>query len=333
MGPRLLFIGHLDTNGCRTLDYFPFLREQGADPAYRGLPRERGERLRLLDEAAEYDLVLLHRRLLKRGEFLRLRRNAKRLVYDFDDPVAARSSRHRRMASRMRARRFARTVGAADAVVVSNDALAGQARAVAPCERLLVVPSTCSGKTFPPKGAYPAADPVVLGWLGSAGTVRYLESLTPTLEALQADRPGAFVVRVVSNGFPDGVRYLLDCRTWTADREASDLTGFDVALLPLPEDAWTAARGTGKVFRYMAAGLPVVSAPVGTPRDVIREGEDGFFAADPAAWGERLRALVGDAALRERIGRAARASFEARHSLEVHVPRLWALFRELLGGG
>lgn len=331
MTRRILYIGHADTNGCRTTDYFPYLREQGAEPVYRGLPQERPGRLRLYDEAREYDLVFLQRRLLRRGEFARLRASARRLVYDFDDPVGTRRPRRGAVASLQRARRFARTVAAADAITVSNEALERQARAVAPDARVLVFPSTCAARSYPAKGRLPANSPVVLGWLGSSGSVRYLEALTPVLERLQASRAGAFVVRAVSDAFPDGVRYLLDCRPWAADREVGDLHGFDAALLPLPDDAWAAARGGGKLFRYMAAGLPVASSAVGTPLGILRDGEDGLFALSPGEWEGVLTRLIDDAVLRERLGRAARAAFETRHSVESHAPRVWAFLRDVAG--
>jgi glycosyltransferase involved in cell wall biosynthesis len=82
-----------------------------------------------------------------------------------------------------------------------------------------------------------------------------------------------------------------------------------------------------------ACGLPVVTTRVGNMPELIRDGENGFFverdAADIAA---KLRRLRDDPGLRERLGRAARATAEQwdwRHQ----AARYDAMFREVLGDG
>lgn len=64
----------------------------------------------------------------------------------------------------------------------------------------------------------------------------------------------------------------------------------------------------GAQIQAMACGLPVVSTdcPFG-PREVIREGENGYLVpvGDAAALAARALAVLTDAALRQRLGRAA----------------------------
>jgi glycosyltransferase involved in cell wall biosynthesis len=66
------------------------------------------------------------------------------------------------------------------------------------------------------------------------------------------------------------------------------------------------------VTEALARGLPVLAAEVGGVAEAVGHGEDGTRPAllvppgDPAALGAALRAWLGDAALRERLRRAAR---------------------------
>jgi glycosyltransferase involved in cell wall biosynthesis len=67
--------------------------------------------------------------------------------------------------------------------------------------------------------------------------------------------------------------------------------------------------GTGvktKVVEAMAAGLPVVSTPLGVEGIGATDGEHCLVAEDAAAMAAGLRALADDAALAARIGGAAR---------------------------
>ncbi len=81
----------------------------------------------------------------------------------------------------------------------------------------------------------------------------------------------------------------------------------------------------------MATGLPVVGTRVGGIREVIVDGETGFFVspAAPAELAARVGELLADPKLRRRMGRAGRRRVEERFSHEVYAARILALYREL----
>jgi glycosyltransferase involved in cell wall biosynthesis len=62
------------------------------------------------------------------------------------------------------------------------------------------------------------------------------------------------------------------------------------------------------ILEAMAAGLPVVVTTIGANPDVVRDGVDGFLVPprDPAALADAVGRLVGDPALRARMGASAR---------------------------
>ena len=67
------------------------------------------------------------------------------------------------------------------------------------------------------------------------------------------------------------------------------------------------------------AGLPVVASDVEGPAELIEDGRTGllFPPGDAQRLATQLETLAGDPALRERLGSAARAAFEASYDLEV----------------
>jgi glycosyltransferase involved in cell wall biosynthesis len=55
---------------------------------------------------------------------------------------------------------------------------------------------------------------------------------------------------------------------------------------------------------------------------LVRDGETGFLAATPDQWRERLRQLLGDARLRQRLGAAGRALVAERYDVSVAAARV-----------
>lgn len=72
----------------------------------------------------------------------------------------------------------------------------------------------------------------------------------------------------------------------------------------------------------MAAGRAIISSDQGGMPELIRDGENGLLArnAEPASYVASLERLIEDAALRERLGRAARRSIEASYT-DLHIAR------------
>ena len=97
-----------------------------------------------------------------------------------------------------------------------------------------------------------------------------------------------------------------------------------------PDDPFQQRKSTAKVVSYMAAGLPVVCTPSEADRRVITHGKTGFFATGDREWHACLRALVTDAALRERIGRAARQHALERYGADRIATDYLRLFDRLL---
>jgi len=82
----------------------------------------------------------------------------------------------------------------------------------------------------------------------------------------------------------------------------------------------------------MAHGLPCVVSDLGGTRDVIEPDANGLLVTpdDPDRLAEALARLGGDPALRARLGAAARATIEARYSLDSVARRYIELYRGLL---
>lgn len=86
------------------------------------------------------------------------------------------------------------------------------------------------------------------------------------------------------------------------------------------------------ILEAMRAGLPVIASDVGGVRESVRDGETGFLVPgeDVSALCNRLRLLLTSPALRLQMGRAGRALYEERYSIERLVAQTTAVYSAVL---
>jgi glycosyltransferase involved in cell wall biosynthesis len=119
---------------------------------------------------------------------------------------------------------------------------------------------------------------------------------------------------------------------WRKATDVEDLREFDVGVYPLPHDEWVLGKSGLKALQYMALGVPPVVEGIGVNLDIVRHGENGFIASDWDEWVERLRWLVRDPTLRERLGAEARRTVEERDSVRATAPVYRRVLDAALGG-
>ena len=150
--------------------------------------------------------------------------------------------------------------------------------------------------------------------MGTPGNLRNLEAVAPALAEV-CRRHGARV-RVVCSVEPRLPDVPVEFVRWSAEREVEDLLPLDVGLAPLLDGPRQRCKCALKSLQYMAAGLPVVTSPVGANRTVVRDGETGFHVESAGDWTRSLDRLIVDAGLRRRMGDQGRRDVETRWSFD-----------------
>lgn len=300
--------------------FAPALNAAGWSLTLRALARGACRRWLQFARAAEYDSVILQRKLLPLWQLVHLRRAARHLVFDFDDAVLYRDSYDPRGPHcRRRAARFARTVRTADTVIAGNDFLADCAlRAGARPERVRVIPTCVEPGDYPPGQAAAGRDGspggLDLVWIGSSSTLQGLEQRTPLWERLAREVPGVRL-RVICDRFPRFESMPVVPVPWDAATEAAALAAGDVGVSWIPDDVWSRGKCGLKVLQYQAAGLPVLANPVGVHPEMVVHEVSGMLAETDDEWVAAVQRLAGDAGLRQQMGTAARASVETGYSV------------------
>lgn len=119
------------------------------------------------------------------------------------------------------------------------------------------------------------------------------------------------------------------------------LAAADVGVAPFNTAPHPALRAAGffwsplKVYEYMAAGLPVVTAALPPLDEVVREGREGalFPEGDVPALAAAVARLLDDPAAARAMGRAARARVVERYSWRRHCAELEKILRKMVAPG
>lgn len=298
----------------------------------RGLVKRTAQAFRLGD----YDLVHLYRQpIFPVPGALEKMMASRRIpyVFDFDDAIFLEAPNPLSpFSSVIRSpKRVPKAIAAAALVTAGNYYLAEYARDYSDCVEIL--PTCVELDRFTVRKPL-ARSSIVVGWMGSRSTVPYLSVLDEPLRNLAARMPETTLRVVGGDHRIEGVR--VESSPWSLAGEVNDLHGFDIGVMPLPDDPWTRGKSGLKILQYMACGVPVVASPVGVNKEIIEDGHNGFLASNESEWYEKLFLLMSDRELWLRFAVEGRRTVEQGYALSVWAEKLKGMFDRVVethGGG
>ena len=283
--------------------YLETLETHGIACTTAVLPAGPLARYRLFTKARDFDGVFLHKKGLNLFDAFNLRRNCRRLIYNYDDAVMYSDKRPDRV-SLSHLLPFRRTARLADMIIVGSPYLAAQSRQLN--ANVKVLPIGLDTEDYLAKQPDNSDGKIRLVWIGSASTLAYLAELRPVLE--QIGRTFNRVrLRIIGDTFFDLESMAVEKIPWRRETRAVQLAAADIGLGPLPSNPFTEGKCSFKILEYACSGLPVVASPVGTNGVFVKEGVTGFLASDHTQWLARLSQLIEDEQLRVRMGQAGMA--------------------------
>jgi glycosyltransferase involved in cell wall biosynthesis len=314
----------------RVLQYLPYLRERGIEAEVTPYPRTLRENWMFFKSLPGYDIAFLQRKRLTGMRLRLLKRRANRIVYDFDDSVMYRNSTADNPISRSRRRRFARMLKASHGVIAGNEFL--KKEALKYNHNVEVIPSPIDIERYPPKSYDSRKEGLILGWIGDHGSIHYLENMRPVFDAL-SKKYDHLRLKIVCDTFFDCNRMEVIKKQWSSQDEVQDLQSFDIGLMPLMDDPWSWGKCGLKIIQYQGVGVPVVCTPVGINRDLIKDGENGFWAMGQEEWIEKLSILIDDGSLRRKMGLRGREKVERGYSLQECGQKMRYFLENLVSSG
>lgn len=332
------------SNRYRVEQYLPYLKKAGIQYCLRPFWSSRAYRIlykkghnftkcyyftlgtlsRLFDLTTvfRYDLIFIHREAYPvGGAFFEIILSLLRrfFIFDFDDaiflPATSRSNNF--IEKYKKPNKVAQIIKMSTHTIAGNRYLAYFAQRYNSC--VSIIPTPLDMDKYHPHKKYHDAK-VVIGWMGSVTTLRFLEMMKSVFIQL-SKRFSHIEFKIVGGDFAiDGLSNIIS-KPWSLEQELEDLMSFDIGIMPMPDNDWTKGKCGFKAILYMSMGIPCVCSPVGVNKEIITDGANGFFVTTEDEWIKKLSALIEDRDLRRKIGEAARVKAEKEYSLLVNAPR------------
>jgi glycosyltransferase involved in cell wall biosynthesis len=354
--PRILFLTKYSRAGAssryRTYQFIPLFEESGLEcelaplfddrylaSKYRvgrapavDVARALVRRVSQLLRVRQFDLLVLEYELLPYFpawiERL-LAHYGVRYSVDYDDALFHQYDQHcSRLVRSVLGNKIASVMRGARLVTAGNEYLADYA-ANAGAKWVEQVPTVVDLRKYLPRPKAKPGTTVLIGWIGSPATSKYLHAVAGPLA--QVCRDTGARVRLIGAGGAALLGVPTDALAWDESTETFDIAEFDIGIMPLADGAWERGKCGFKLIQYMACGVPVVASAVGVNRRIVEHGVHGFLASNAQQWMQALTRLVRDASLRGRMGAEGRRRVEDFYSTQVVGPRLAQLLRQAAG--
>ncbi|WLE98252.1 MAG: glycosyltransferase family 4 protein [Candidatus Electrothrix communis] len=275
-------------------------------------------RLKDVLKAKQYNIVFIQREAFMTGTvfFEKLfKKSGAKLVFDFDDTIWVSDSSpiNNSLSWLKKPKKTSKIIEFCDLIFAGNSYLARYAEQFN--KNVVIVPTTIDTDEYQKKDAL-ACDSITIGWSGSFSTVKYFKLAEPVLLRLK-DKYGERV-KFSLIGDENYTNLYLDLKgiKWRKETEVTDLSKFDIGIMPLPNDEWSKGKCGLKGLQYMALEIPTIMSPVGVNSEIINDGVNGFLADDENEWFQKLSRLIESRELRETLGKKGRKTVVDNYSVE-----------------
>lgn len=324
------------------LDYFkykkiktkvsPLLTENYLKNIYKGKKISRlylfkrfVKRFFVLLEARKYDLVVIQKELFPYvPPFFEpfLKKINKNIIVDYDDAIFVNYENNQLLCNKIPT-----IFRLAKAITAGSRYLANYAYKFN--NNVKTIPTVVDLKKYQAKKNYSINNKrIVLGWIGTPLTQKYLFEIKNPLKKLSQKYPLLLKCVGSSPNFSiNGVK--VENVQWNRKKEIEHILTFDVGIMPLTDNVFSRGKCGLKLIQYMGCGIPSVASSIGANKDILVDGENGFLARSNREWIEKISVLIEDKELRKSLGKNGRETIAKSYSIKITAPKLLTFYKKL----
>jgi glycosyltransferase involved in cell wall biosynthesis len=343
---KVLFIVPYPTEGpsnrFRVEQYLPFLEKEGIEytlrpfftsEIFKVLYKKRyllkiviyiliftAKRIYDIFTAARYDIIFIHREAYPFGgavfEYL-FKLFGKKLIFDYDDSIFLpnHSSFHEITRFLKKPSKIKKIIKMSDHIIAGNQFLKDYAKRYN--KKVTVLPTCIDTDKYKPLRNPLKKEKIVIGWIGSHTTQKYLLSMADVFSNLLKKYKN-LEIRIIGGQFEQRHNQRIICKDWSIDSELKEIQEFNIGIMPLDDDDWARGKCAFKIIQYMSVGTPAVASRVGMNIEVIEDGVNGFLINSKEEWIKKLSLLIDNRNLRLELGKTGRATAEERYSVQAN---------------
>lgn len=264
-------------------------------------------------------LIILYKLLFRR-----------KMIFDFDDAIYLHSPSKTKILTKL-----------ADAVIVGSHTLMAWAKKYNKNVYLIPTPVQFENYAKYTKKYPEIINKIVIGWAGGAiDQFENLKLLVPVFQKLIDEGLQIKFILIGALGYKpvyelfEKIKGLetefIDKLDWSkSDAMPRQIQRFDIGVMPLVDNGWNRGKCAFKAIEYMACGVATICSAVGENNYLIRDGQNGFLARNEYELYKKLKQLILDKNLREKLGREGQRTIKKRYSYEVNIPILQAILNNL----
>jgi glycosyltransferase involved in cell wall biosynthesis len=223
----------------------------------------------------------------------------KTIVFDFSDPIDSLGSG---FVGRMRHYGFKAMIRHSSHVIVENPVYQKELPRSDVYQFYGPVDTVSYGKGLEQKQNHPKSpgSPIRIGWTGSPGTLKFISPLFEHLDKLAEELNIELILIGISEHGHVFRKLNVTCLPWNEKKEFIEVPRFDLGLHALDHSPESLKRGAGKIFIYMASGVPFITDGFGIGACVVKKSNAGVLVSDKNNWRESLKSILKDESLRNK---------------------------------
>ena len=289
-------------------------------------------RIKNIQEIDKYDIVFIFREaLMTKSIFFEkyLHKKSKKLIFDFDDSIWLENvSNANSFFKWMKNPDKTKTIIEYSTMIFAgNKYLANYASKYN--KNVKIVPTTIDTLIYK-RTQTKEKSSLIIGWSGSITTIKHFEFALPFLKKIKEKYGDSVSIKVIGDKDYFNKDLEIIGLPWNKETELSDLSSFDIGIMPLPNDEWSKGKCGLKGLQYMSLGIPTLMSPVGVNSEIIEDGVNGFLCDHIDEWVDRISQLIESPELRNKIGANGKQSVETKYSVNVWKHKYLNYFESLL---
>ena len=262
------------------------------------------------------DITLIQKQLLPLSQQKKIRKQAKRLFFDFDDAIWTRPVKPYSWITQLRIKsRLHYWLRKADVVMCSSSFLASYAAKFCTAHVIPLALDTDLWKPLEKKNT-----PVRIGWAGAPHNLHHLERL----DALLGQIPD--IELHVFSGKRPHMNMPYTYYPYEEITQIPFIQNLDIGLLPLSNEEFSLGKSPIKAIQYIACGVPVIGNVYGATEAILKN-DFSIAVESEKEWIEALKKLASDPLLRQSMAVKARAFALQHHSFKSALNQLLKLLK------